>query len=116
MNIPESTRATLAGLIAHDRPTIGGVVDRLVAKGLITRETNPTDRRARVLQLTDAGTALIAKMIPLVRGLQADILPGLSVEERAEFVRLATKVAIAGNSLSRAPLQMPEASQADNRE
>ena len=31
---PGIDQATLAGLIAHDRPTIGGVVERLEAKGL----------------------------------------------------------------------------------
>jgi len=30
-------QATLAGLIAYDRPTIGGVVDRLEKKGLVTK-------------------------------------------------------------------------------
>src|SRR3954447_8242579 len=35
-------QATLAGLIAYDRTTIGGVVDRLVQKGWMAR--NPSSR------------------------------------------------------------------------
>ncbi|MEM9011108.1 MAG: MarR family transcriptional regulator [Pseudomonadota bacterium] len=100
-------QATLAGMIAHDRPTIGGVVDRLAAKGLVERRTNPKDRRARRLSLTPAGQGLLARLAPVVAEIQTAILPGLSEQERQEFVRLAAKVAEAGNDLSRAPLALP---------
>ena len=35
---PRIDQATLAGLIAYDRVTIGGVVDRLSQKGYILRD------------------------------------------------------------------------------
>ncbi len=105
---PGIDQATLAGLIAHDRPTIGGVVERLEAKGLITRRRNEKDRRAMVLDLTLDGARLLAAIVPEVRALQADILPGLSEGERAEFVRLAAKVAKVGNDAARAPMILPD--------
>ncbi|HZD92122.1 MAG TPA: MarR family transcriptional regulator, partial [Pseudolabrys sp.] len=40
---PGIDQATLAGLIAYDRTTIGGVVDRLVQKGLLVREASNRD-------------------------------------------------------------------------
>src|SRR5258705_13350105 len=43
---PGIDQATLAGLIAYDRTTITGVVDRLVQKGLAVRQASSTDRRA----------------------------------------------------------------------
>lgn len=101
---PDVDQATLAGLIAHDRTTIGGVLDRLQAKGLIDRRPHPTDRRARQVRLTAAGAALLAAVLPQVAALQDDILRGLSADERATFVRLAARLAEAGNDLSRAPL------------
>ncbi|GAB5448448.1 MarR family winged helix-turn-helix transcriptional regulator [Gymnodinialimonas sp.] len=101
---PGIDQATMAGLIAHDRPTIGGVVERLEAKGLVTRHQNEKDRRAKVLALTEAGATLLDALLPHVREIQADILPGLSEAERAEFIRLAAKVAEAGNATARAPL------------
>ncbi|WP_166486044.1 MarR family winged helix-turn-helix transcriptional regulator [Jannaschia sp. CCS1] len=100
---PGIDQATLAGLIAHDRPTIGGVVERLEAKGLVTRHQSEKDRRAKVLALSDDGTALLEALLPHVREIQPDILPGLSSDERTEFIRLATKVAHAGNATARAP-------------
>lgn len=103
---PGIDQATLAGMIAHDRPTIGGVVERLEVKGLVTRHQNEKDRRAKVLALTDAGADLLAALLPHVREIQPDILPGLTETERAEFVRLAAKVAEAGNASARAPLAL----------
>lgn len=112
---PGIDQATLADMIAHDRPTIGGVVERLEAKGLVTRHRNPTDRRARVLALTDAGEALLAALLPAVRAIQPDLLPGLTPAERAEFTRLAAKVATAGNATARAPLVLPTHAQPSPR-
>jgi len=108
---PAIDQATLAGLIAHDRPTIGGVVERLEAKGLITRRRNEKDRRAMVLHLSEAGADVLQSLLPEVRKMQADILPGLSEAERAEFVRLAAKVAKVGNDTARAPMILPTAPQ-----
>ena len=39
---PGIDQATLAGLIAYDRTTITGVVDRLVQKGLVVRQATPS--------------------------------------------------------------------------
>lgn len=104
---PDVDQATLAGLIAHDRATIGGVLDRLQAKGLVDRRTDPADRRARLVRLSDAGAALLARVLPHVAALQDAILAGLSPQERAVFAALAARVAQAGNALSRAPLVEP---------
>lgn len=104
---PGIDQATLAGMIAHDRATIGGVIERLCAKGLIERRTNPKDRRAKVLALTPEGAERIAHIRPIVEEMQRNLLVGLDEDEKREFIRLATKVAIAGNDRTRAPLRMP---------
>jgi len=101
---PDVDQATLAGLIAHDRATIGGVLDRLQGKGLVDRRTDPADRRARLVRLTPAGAALLDRALPHVSALQDAILAGLTAQDRATFIRLAATVAAAGNALSRAPL------------
>ncbi len=99
-------QATLAGQIAYDRATIGGVVDRLVQKGLVDRQVSRKDRRARELRLTEAGETLVDKLTPLVWALQRDILGGLSDEEAEQILALLKKATEAGNELSRAPLRL----------
>lgn len=108
---PGIDQATLAGLIAYDRVTIGGVVDRLVAKGLVTREVSPRDRRARVLELSEAGQALLARAMPVAVAVQGDILDGLPAGEREGFVALLRRATEAGNDHSRAPLVRPDAAE-----
>lgn len=104
---PGIDQATVAGLIAYDRATIAGVIDRLETKGLVQREISKRDRRSREVRLTAQGEATLAEMRPLVRGFQDQILQGLDEDERAEFIRLAKKAADTGNSQSRAPLVVP---------
>jgi MarR family transcriptional regulator, temperature-dependent positive regulator of motility len=106
---PEVDQATLAGLIAYDRVTLGGVVDRLEGKGLVHRSVSQQDRRARVLRLTPRGAALLARVQPLVRGFQDEILTGLDAAERAQVMALLRKTTVAGNDQSRAPLLPPKA-------
>ncbi|WP_240608110.1 MarR family winged helix-turn-helix transcriptional regulator [Pararhodobacter oceanensis] len=102
---PGIDQATLAGLIAYDRVTIGGVIDRLSTKGLVARSINARDRRARQVSLTPEGNALLHRITPEVAALQPSILDGLTEAERALFIALAQKAAAASNDRSRAPLR-----------
>lgn len=85
---PGIDQAGVAALIAYDRPTIGEVINRLVAKGLVTRAVNDADRRARVLALTPAGDETYARMLPVVQALQDEILARLAPAERAALLDL----------------------------
>lgn len=89
---PGIDQAGVAALIAYDRPTIGEVINRLVAKGLVERAVNDSDRRARVLRLTDQGEDTLARLLPVVREVQALILANLAPDERAVFLGLARSV------------------------
>ncbi|MHA7878962.1 MAG: MarR family winged helix-turn-helix transcriptional regulator [Saccharospirillum sp.] len=105
---PGIDQITLAGLIAYDRTTIGGVVDRLVQKGWLARAISPKDRRARVLHLTEEGHLALAQIRPAVENAQAIMLKGLSEEESKVFQRLLIQATSAINGLSRAPLKKIE--------
>ena len=67
------------------------------------REISVKDRRARELHLTEAGTAIIQSITPIVIKLQNDILQGLNAIEREQLVALLEKATLGGNALSRAP-------------
>lgn len=101
---PGVDQVTLAGLIAYDRTTIGGVVDRLVLKGLMTRQESSRDRRARELTITAEGRRTLRGSTPAVEAAQRIMLRGLTDKETSELVRLLKKAIAAGNELSRAPL------------
>ena len=105
---PGIDQVTLAGLIAYDRTTITGVVDRLVQKGLLVRHASSRDRRARELQITDAGQRTLRGITPAVEAAQQTMLRGLTEKEGADLMRLLRKAIAAGNELSRAPLRDAE--------
>lgn len=89
---PGTDQARVAEMIAYDRATIGGVIDRLEHKGWIRRVVSERDRRARELSLTAEGARVRSALLPIVRDLQHDILQPLSDEERARFLALARQV------------------------
>ena len=51
----EHTQIELARLVGLDKTTMVVTLDELEAKGLAERRPSPTDRRARVIAVTDAG-------------------------------------------------------------
>lgn len=89
---PGLDQASVAAWTACDRATIGGVVDRLVEKGYVIRTVSPTDRRARVLHLTDSGRETLARVDQIALGIQDEITRGLDAEERRTLVRLLKRV------------------------
>ena len=110
---PGIDQATVAGMIAYDRATLGKVIDRLDSRGLVSRRVSPHDRRARELTLTKAGKDLLQTARPHVLELQPEILAGLDDGERETLMQLLKKAAMAGNELSRAPLITPQTKNGD---
>jgi DNA-binding MarR family transcriptional regulator len=89
---PATDQARVAELIAYDRATIGGVIERLQHKGWIRRVVSERDRRARELSLTAKGERVRSALLPIVRDLQDEILRPLSSADRACFLRLARQL------------------------
>ncbi|CAM5791470.1 MAG: MarR family transcriptional regulator [Burkholderiales bacterium] len=85
---PDIDQRTLAGMIRFDTSTIGSVLDRLEKRGLLARGSSATDRRVRLLRLTDDGHALLADVQPAVRRAQERMLAPLPEAERAPFMRM----------------------------
>lgn len=102
---PSIDQVRLAGLIAYDRSTITGVIDRLVQKDLVARSSSSRDRRARELTITEEGERTLRGITPAVEAAQRIMLRGLTDEEGAELMRILRKAIAAGNELSRAPLR-----------
>jgi DNA-binding MarR family transcriptional regulator len=88
---PGLDQATLSDVIAYDRATIGGLVDRLELKGLVRRSVG-ADRRAKQLNLTEGGHALIDAAGPMLAKLPERLLERLDPEERTTFIRLLERI------------------------
>ena len=98
---PNIEQAQVAALIAYDRATIGGVIDRLEHKGLVSRIVSKRDRRARECCLTRQGHHVLEHILPVIESLQGDILRGLDEQERQQFLALAQKAIIRNQAQKR---------------
>jgi DNA-binding MarR family transcriptional regulator len=81
----------LSELIAFDKATLGGVLDRLEGKGLIARQPSRQDRRVKSVSLTKAGGALLESIGAHVVAAQAEMMQPLSAAEQAQFIMLLRK-------------------------
>ncbi len=102
-NTPGVDQRTLARTIGFDTSTIAGVVDRLEARGLMRRNASASDRRVRLLEVTEEGVKLLEAALPAVMHVQERILEPLPAKERVEFTRMLRQLVLANNELSRAP-------------
>ena len=100
---PGIDQTTLCNIIAFDRTTIGGVVDRLQRKKLIYRVNGAHDRRIKSLYITPAGRRLIRNIAPAVRSTQRLILAPLKVGQRSAFLAMLKHLVHLNNAHSRAP-------------
>ena len=81
----------LSDLIAFDRATLGGVLDRLEAKGLIARQPSRQDRRVKTITLTVDGSALLETVKDRVLAAQVEMMHSLSEAEQDQFIALLKK-------------------------
>jgi DNA-binding MarR family transcriptional regulator len=65
--------APVAALLAMDRTTLTAALKPLERRGLVTVSVDPDDRRGRLLALTAAGRALLARAVPIWQATHAAI-------------------------------------------
>lgn len=84
---PWVSQKALADAIRADRTRIIAVLDDLQARGLISREPDPADRRVKLIALTPQGRELRdATQRDIQRG-EERLLDQLPADERAVFLR-----------------------------
>jgi DNA-binding MarR family transcriptional regulator len=87
---------TLAGRLGVQRSAAGRMVDRLVAVGLIDRQTNPTSRRELLAALTTRGRQIVRRVAAHRRDEIARIVEAMPAQERRGLVRALTAFTAAG--------------------
>jgi MarR family transcriptional regulator for hemolysin len=97
----ELTQTRLAELCDLDKTTMVVTIDELEKAGLAERRLSSTDRRARIISVTEAGERILADARAIVARIYDDVLATLPAPEREAFVgglvrlvegRLATPV------------------------
>lgn len=82
---------SVAEVLSCDASTLTGIADRLEERHLIRRQIDPTDRRVKLLALTDTGRTLVES----IDGPFTTEIPGfanLSEHERTDLTQLLLRL------------------------
>ena len=82
----EHTQTEIARIVGLDKTTMVVTVDELEADGLAERRPSSTDRRARVIAVTEAGKRTVKKADRVLDRVRDDVLSVLPGEERQVFL------------------------------
>jgi len=88
----EYTQIRLAELTALDKTTMVVTLDALERAGLARRVPSDTDRRARVVAVTEAGARLVEASRKVVPYLYDDLLSMLSADDRQALVNALVRL------------------------
>jgi MarR family transcriptional regulator, lower aerobic nicotinate degradation pathway regulator len=99
-------KARIGGVSALDRTTVAVVVKNLGERGFVTTRPSEHDRRAKLIEITAEGRHLLSSVQGKVANAQERTVAPLSLQERAELMRLLRTIADENNLLSRAPRRM----------
>ena len=102
---PNIDQNTLASLCALDTSNTAALAIRLEERGLIERVVRESNKRYRVLRLTDAGSNLLMELVPAVHTLHRKMLGTLDLDEQRQFMALLKKFVNLNNEQSRAPFR-----------
>lgn len=91
---------SLADVMQCHSSNVTGMVDRLEARGLVTRQPDPSDRRVKLVALTPTGQALRGKLMEIARR------PPEALVERLDAEQLQTLCELLGKAC--ASLEPPE--------
>src|SRR3954454_13528227 len=94
---PEGSRLTELARGANITPqAMGELVDELEQLGYVERRPDPTDRRAKLVVLTDKGTACIAAGRATIDGIEERLAQALGERGHRQLRNLLRKVLQAG--------------------
>ncbi|SDM45282.1 MarR family winged helix-turn-helix transcriptional regulator [Nonomuraea jiangxiensis] len=88
----DSTPSLLKSRLGTDTAGMTRLLDRLQAKGLLRRVGHPQDRRSIVIELTDAGRALVPSLPPVFGGISHQVFAGFSPEEVAQVTDMLRRI------------------------
>ncbi|HEV7976299.1 MarR family winged helix-turn-helix transcriptional regulator [Amycolatopsis sp.] len=90
---PGVDQGSLAASVALDRSTMGDLARRLEERGLIVRETPPSDGRRKLLYLTEEGHATYQQVNARARMLDERLLAGRSPGDRRRLLEVMQELA-----------------------
>jgi len=81
------TQTAIGTLVEASPMTVSDILERLEEMELVRRETDPSDSRAKLVWMTEAGDALVGEMREIAAGVYDRALQGISENDVAALTR-----------------------------
>ena len=98
----ETAPSRLAASTGLTRGAVSKLIDRLLAKGLVSRKEAGADRRFQEVNLTAAGRAVVPNLAALADSNDEEFFSHLSKKDREVIVAILRKL-VAANKLKKIP-------------
>ncbi|SKA20848.1 MarR family winged helix-turn-helix transcriptional regulator [Consotaella salsifontis] len=110
---PGSRQATIAERMGVEPMTLSAYLDRLESRRLINRETDPSDRRAKIVTLTDESEEVFKRVQPVAEAIYRQTVDG--IDPAVQDAVGAALARMRGNLASSDPLlRQPWSSRAEH--
>ena len=86
------TQRELAARMPSDPSTVRAMLVLLEERGLVSRDTHPTDGRARMVALTKSGLRKYRQVWKVGQAIRDQMVSSLSIEETRSLVKLLRRV------------------------
>jgi len=86
------SQVELGNILDVDRTTLTGIIDRLEKNALVQRETDPLDRRSKLIYLTDLGRAYEDRVMLVAREVNKFFSQKFSPEELDQLLSLLKRI------------------------
>jgi DNA-binding MarR family transcriptional regulator len=81
------SQTALAARVETSQMTMSDIIDRLEGDGLVRRESDPSDGRAKLVRIADAAAPIINEMREIATDVYAAALKGISPEDLEGLTR-----------------------------
>jgi DNA-binding MarR family transcriptional regulator len=89
---PAGSQLAMAEAIGYDKTRLIALLESLQEAGLVAREPDPADRRARVVRLTPAGRRRLAAARRDIRRMEEGVLGALTEAERETLLAVLPRL------------------------
>ncbi|OYU90079.1 MAG: transcriptional regulator [Bradyrhizobiaceae bacterium PARB1] len=103
-------QGVLAEEMGLEGPSVVRLIDLLAAEGLVERREDPTDRRAKVLHLTELGAAKADEIKRVMKRTRAELMKGIAADELAIAFGVLGRIEQSAHRLYEAALEEEAAS------
>ena len=88
-----ASQADLGRDTGIDRSDVTAALTELEGRGFVRRAVDPGNRRRKIVSITDAGTATLARLDTVLDDVQVELLAPLPPAERAQFAAIMSLLA-----------------------